>query len=69
MLITKTFQNNNSDLVKLKVKRDAVIDIDIQNEIIRLKDRMNSLETLLSARFSIIEMSINELFKTILQKL
>ena len=32
----------NSDLIKLKVKGDAVIDIDIQNEI-RLKDRMNSL--------------------------
>ena len=41
----------NSDLVKLKVKNDAVIDIDIQNEIIRLKDMVNNLETLFNTRF------------------
>ena len=58
-----------SDLVQLKVRSDAVIDIDIQNEIMRLKDRMKSLETLWSARLNIIEMSSNELLKTILQKL
>ena len=59
----------NSDLVKLKVKRAAVVDIGIQNEVVRLKDRMNNLETLLNTRFHIIEISINELLKTILQKL
>ena len=46
-----------------------MIDIDIQNEIIRLKDRVNNLETLLNTRFNIVEISINELLKTILQKL
>ena len=43
-------------------------DIDIKNEIIRLKDRMKHLETLLNTRFNIIENSITELLKTILQK-
>ena len=62
-------QNMNSDLVKVKVKNDVVIDIDIQNEIIRLKDRVDTLETLLNTRFNIIEISINELLKTTLQKL
>ena len=55
-----------SDLIKLKVNRDTVIDIDIQNEIIRLKDRMNNLETSFNPRFNIIEFPINELLKTIL---
>ena len=45
-----------------------MIDIDIQNEIIKLKDRVNKWETLLNTRFNIIEISNNELFKT-LQKL
>ena len=49
-----------------KVKSDAVIDIDIQNEIIRLKDRVNNLETLSKTRFHIIENSTNELLTTIL---
>ena len=40
----------NSDLVQLKVQSDAVIDIEIQNEIIRLKDRVNSLETLFKTK-------------------
>ena len=43
--ITYLLQKLNSDLVKLKIKSDAVIDIDIQNQIIRLKDRVNNLET------------------------
>ena len=49
--ITYSIQTMNSDLVKLKVKSDNIIDIDIQNEIIRLKDRMNNLETLFNTRF------------------
>jgi len=59
----------NSDLVKVKVKSDIVIGIDIQNEIIRLKDKMNNLETLFNTRLNIIENPINELLRTILQKL
>ena len=59
----------NSDLVKLKVKSNSVIDIDIQNESIRLKDKVNNSETLLNTRFNIIDISSNELQKTILQKL
>ena len=43
--ITYLIQKMKSGLVKLEVKGDAVIDIDIQNEIIRLKDRVNRLET------------------------
>ena len=58
----------NYDLVKLKVKLDGVIDVDIQTEIIRLKDRMNNLETWLNARFSGIEMSINDLMKNNIAK-
>ena len=46
-----------------------MIDIDLQNEIIKLKDRVNSLETLLNTRFNIIDNSINEILKTKLQKL
>ena len=57
----------NSDLVKLKVKSNSVIDIDIQNESIRLKDKVNNSETLLNTRFNIIDISINDLQKTILQ--
>ena len=64
--ITYLIQNMNSDLVKVKVKSDVVIDIDIQNEVIRLKDRMNNSEALLNANFNIIEMP-NEVLKTILQ--
>ena len=45
-------------LVKLKVKSKSVIDIDIQNESIRLKDRMNNLEPLLNTKFDIIEISM-----------
>ena len=59
----------NSDLVKVKVKSDIVIGIDIQNEIIRLKDKMKNLETLFNTRLNIIENPINELLRTILQKL
>ena len=59
----------NSDLIKLKVKSDSVIDLDIQNEIVRLKDRMINSETVLNTRFNTIEISINALLKTILQKL
>ena len=64
-----SYSNMNSDLVKLKIKSDSVIDINIQNEIIKLKDRMDKLETLCNTRFNIIENSMNELLKTILQKL
>ena len=46
-----------------------MIDIDIQNESIRLKDKMNTSETLLNTRFNIIDISINEVQKAILQKL
>ena len=56
---TYVLQKMSSDLVKLKVKRDAVIDIDIQNEIIILKDRVDSLETLFKTRFNIIENLMN----------
>ena len=66
--ITYLIQKMNSDLVKLKVTSDVVIDIDIQNETIRLKDRVNSLETFLHKTFNIIENPINELMRTILQK-
>ena len=59
----------NSYLVKLKIKSDAVIDIHIQNDIIRVKDMVNNLEAFSNTRFNIIENSINELLKTILQKL
>ena len=59
----------NSDLVKLKVKSDVVIGIDIQNEIMRLKDRLNNLETLLNTRFNMIEISSNEVFQTLFIKL
>ena len=52
----------NSDVVKLKVKSNSVIDVEIQNEIIRLKDGMNNSETLSNTRFDIIEISTNELF-------
>ena len=44
-LVTQLIQTMNSDLVKLKVKSDNVIDIDIQNETIRSIDRMNNLKT------------------------
>ena len=53
----------------LKIKSDAVIDIDIQNEIIRWKKRVSKLETLFETRFHIVEHSVNELLKRILQKL
>ena len=45
-----------------------MVDVDIQSEIIRLKDRVNNLETLLNSRFSRIEISIHELMKTLSQK-
>ena len=67
--ITYLIQKMNPDLVKLKVTSDVVIDIDIQNEIIRLKGRVNSLETFLQTKSNIIENPINEFLKTILQKL
>ena len=65
--VTYLIQTMNSDLVKLKVKSDNVTDTDIQNELIRLKDRMNNLETLFNTRSN--TNSINELLKAILQKL
>jgi hypothetical protein len=40
----------NSDL-----EGDNVIDMDKQNEIVRLEDRMKTIETLLNTRFTIIE--------------
>ena len=40
-----------------------------KNETIRLKDRKNKLETVFNPRFNIIENSMNELLKTILNKL
>ena len=58
----------NSSLVELK-KSDCVIELDIQNEIIKLIDRMNNSETLFNTRFNTIENSITELSKTILQTL
>ena len=67
--ITYPIQTIHSDLVRLRVKSDNVMDIDIQNEIIRLKDRMNGLETLLKTKFNIIKNSMNEVLKARLQKL
>lgn len=67
--ITYLIQQMNHNLTKLRIKSDAVVDVDIQSEIIRMKDRLNNLETLLNSRFSKIEISINELMKTLLQKL
>ena len=66
--ITYLIQQMHRDLTKLKIKSDAVVDVDIQSEIIRLKDRVNNLETLLNSRFSRIEISIHELMKTLSQK-
>ena len=57
----------NHNLIKLIIKSDAVIDVYIQSEIIRMKDRLNNLETLLNSRFSIIGISINELMIILLQ--
>ena len=59
----------NSYLVKLKVNSDAVSDKGIQNETIRLKDRVNSSETLLNTGCHSIEISINEVLEAMLQKL
>ena len=67
--ITYLIQQMNHNLTKLRIKSDAVVDVYIQSEIIRMKDRLNNLETLLNSRFSRIEISINELMKTLLQKL
>ena len=46
-----------------------MIDVNNPFEIIRLKDRMNNSEALFNTRFNIIENSINEVLKTILQKM
>ena len=67
--ITYLIQQMNHNLIKLKIKSDAVVDVDIQSEIIRLNDKVKNLELLLNSRFSRIEISINELMKTLLQKL
>jgi len=67
--ITYLIQQMNHNLTKLKIKSDAVVDVDIQSEIIRLNDRVKNLETLLNSRFSRIEISMNELMKTLLDKL
>ena len=58
----------NSDFIKLKEKNNNVVDINIHNESIRRKDRINNLKTLSNRRFNIIENSINELLETLLQK-
>ena len=63
--MTYLIQKLNSDLVKVKVKSDAVSDIDIQNEIIRLKCRVDNLETILNTIYNIIENLSNELWRTI----
>ncbi len=62
-------QQMNHRLVKLRIKSDAVVDVYIQSEIIRMKYRLNNLETLLNSRCSKIEISIHELMKTLLPKL
>ena len=56
--ITHLIQQMDSDLLKLKVQSDAVSDIDIQNEIIRLKDRMNKLETVFNEIFNSLKISL-----------
>ena len=67
--LTYLIQTMNSYLIKLNIKSDNVIDTEIQNEIIKLKYRMDDLESLLNTRFGIIENGINELMKTIIHKL
>ena len=66
--ITYLIQKIDSDVSKL-INNDAVIDIHIQNEIMKLKDRMNNFEILCNTRFKIIQNSSTELLKTVLQKL
>ena len=66
--MTYLIQTMNSDLTKLSMKSDNVIDTEIQNEI-RLKYRMDDLESLLNTIFRIIENGVNELMKTTIQKL
>ena len=46
-----------------------MIDINIQNEIVKLKDWIDNLETVLNTRFNLIEYSIYAVLETILQKL
>ena len=67
--ITYLIHTMNSYLIKFRIRNDNEIDTDIQNEIIKLTYRMNGLESLLKARFRIIENEINEVLKTIMQKL
>ena len=55
--ITHRIQNMNSDLIKLKVKSDNVIDTEIQGDNIRLKDRLNNLKTPLNTRFRNLELN------------
>ena len=55
--------------VNIKVKSGNVIDAYIHNEIIKLKIRINYLEALLNTRLRIIENGIDELIKTIIEKL
>ena len=45
----------NSNLVKLKIKNDNMVDTDIHHESIELKFRTNDLEALLNTRFRTIE--------------
>ena len=59
--ITYLIQTMNSDLVKLKVNSDNVIDINIQNEIIRLKDRMNNSETVFNTRFTMRKRNLSNI--------
>ena len=66
--ITYLIQQMNHNLTKLKIKSDAVVDVYVQSEIIRLKDRVNNLETLLNSRFSRLDISIHELMKILSHK-
>ena len=61
--ITYLIQKMNSDLVKLKEKSDAMIDIDIQNETIRLKDRVNNLKTLLNTKLILLNFQVMSYLK------
>ena len=56
--VTYLIQSMNSDLIKLKEQSDAVIDIDIQTEVIRLKDRVNNLETLLNKQLILLKFQL-----------
>ena len=46
-----------------------MIETDFHNEIVKLKIKTNDFEALLNTRFRVIGNGINELMKTILEKL